>query len=58
MKKKLRNSQTCLKGMWYLRKVVSSYEQYGPISTCLCPKDITFSFQNLRDGREDENGRR
>ena len=28
--------------MWYLRKVASSYEQYGPVSTCLCPKYINF----------------
>ena len=31
---------TPLKRMWYLRKVASSYEQFGQISTSLCPKYI------------------
>ena len=39
--------------MWYLKKVASSCEQFGPVSTCLCPKYITFRFQNLGNGRED-----
>ena len=47
-----------LKGMWYLRKVVSSCKQFGPVSTCLCPKYIKFCFKNLRNDREDENRRR
>ena len=33
-------------------------KQFGPVSTCLCPKYIEFCFQNLRNGREDKNGRR
>ena len=33
------------KGMYYLRKVVSACEQCSPVSTCLCPKYITFRFQ-------------
>ena len=41
--------------MWYLRKVAISYEQYGPVSTCLCTKYIKCCFQNLRNGREDKN---
>ena len=48
----------CIEGMWYLRKVSSSCEQFGPVSKCLFPKYITFRFQNLRNGREDKNGRR
>ena len=47
----------CRNSMWYLRKVASLCEQLGPLSTCLCPKYITFFFQNLGNGREDENGR-
>ena len=42
----------------YLRKVASLCEQYGPLSTCLCPKYITFRFQKLGNSREDKNGRR
>ena len=41
--------------MWYLRKVASSYEQFGPVYTCLNPKYIKFCFQNLRNGRKDKN---
>ena len=47
-----------LKGMWYLRKVASSCEQLGPVSTCSCPKYIKFCFQNLVNGRENKNGPR
>ena len=43
--------------MWYLRKVSSSYEKFGPVSRCLCPKYIKCCFQNLRNGREDKKGR-
>ena len=41
-----------------MRKVASSCQQFGPVSTCLCLQYIKFCFQNLRNGREDENGRR
>ena len=41
-----------------LRKVASLFKQFGPVSTCLCPKYIKFFFQNLRNDREDENGYR
>ena len=44
--------------MWYLKKVASLCEELGPLSTCLCPKYIKFFFQNLGNGREDENVRR
>ena len=44
--------------MWYLRKVASSCEQFGPVSTCLYPKYMKFCFKNLGNGREDENGSR
>ena len=44
--------------MWYLWKVESSCEQFSPVSTCLCPKYIKCSFQNLENVREDKNGRR
>ena len=44
--------------MWYLRKVASSCEQFGPVSTYLYPKYIEFCFQNLVNDREDANGRR
>ena len=44
--------------MWYSRKVASSCEQFGPVSTCLCPQYKKFCFQNLDCGRKDENGRR
>ena len=40
------------KGMWYLRKVAGSCEQFGPVSTCLCPEYIQFCSQNLRNGKE------
>ena len=46
-----------LEGMWYLSKVASSREQLGLVSM-FCPKYVKFCFQNLRNGREDENGRR
>ena len=46
------------KGMWYLRKVASSCKQFGPVFTCLCPKYIKFYVKNLRNDREDRNGRR
>ena len=36
----------------------SPCEQIGPLSTFVCQKYIKFSFQNLENGREDENGRR
>ena len=42
--------------MWYLRKVASSCEQFGLVSTYFCPKYIKFCIQNLRNVREDENG--
>ena len=44
--------------MWYLRKVASLNVQLGPVSTCLCPKYIKFSFGNLGKGRENKNGGR
>ena len=44
--------------MWYLRKVVIPCEQFGLVSTCLCSKYMKFRFQNLGNGREDENGNR
>ena len=44
--------------MWYFRKVESLCEQFGRVSTCLYPKYIKFWKQNLRNGREYENGRR
>ena len=44
--------------MRYSRKVASSFEQLGAVSTCLCPKYIKFDSQNLGDGREDKNRRR
>ena len=50
--------QVCLKGMWYLRKVANSYEQFGPVSTCFCPKYIKCCFQNSRNSWEDNNRRR
>ena len=40
--------------MWYLRKVAISCEQFGPVSTCVCPKYIKFFFQILGLNREDE----
>ena len=40
--------------MRYLRKIASSCEQLGPVSTCLCPERIKFDFQNLGNGREDK----
>ena len=46
-----------LKGMWYLKKVGSLCEQFGPVSTCLCPKYKKFYFYNLGKGKEDKNGR-
>ena len=50
--------KTTLKGMWYLRKVASSYEQFDPVSTFLCPKYIKFCFQDLENCREDTNEHR
>ena len=47
-----------IKGMWYLRKVASSWEQFDPVSTSLCPKYITLCFKKLKNGREDKGGRR
>ena len=41
------------KGMWYLRKEASSCEQFGTLSTCLCPKYIKFYFSNLDNSKED-----
>ena len=43
--------------MWSLRKVVSSCEKLGLVSTVLCSKYIKFYFQNLGNGREDESRR-
>ena len=40
--------------MWYLRKVASLCKQFGPVTTCLCPKDIKFCVQNYGTGREDK----
>ena len=42
-----------LKGMWYLRKVGSSCEQFGPVSTCLCPKYIRFCQRNVREDKNE-----
>ena len=42
--------------MWYLRKAASSCKQFGPVSTCLCPKYKLICFQKLGNGRVDENG--
>ena len=44
-----------LKGIWNLRKVVSSCKQLGSVSTCLRPKNIK-CFQNVGNHREDKNG--
>ena len=44
--------------MWYLRKIESSCEEFGPVSTSLCPKYIKFCFQNLGNVRVDKNGGR
>ena len=41
-----------------LEKVASLCEQFGPVSTCLCPKYINICFHNLGNGKEDKNGRR
>ena len=41
-----------------LENVASSCEQFGPVSTCLRPKNIKFCFQNLGNCREVKNGRR
>ena len=46
------------KGIWYLRKVASSYKQFGLVSIFLRPKYIKFGFRNLWNGREDRNERR
>ena len=32
--------------------------KFGPVSTCLCPKYITFCFKKLNNGRDDKSGRR
>ena len=37
-----------IKGMWYLRKVASSWKQFGPVSTCLCLKYIKILFLKFR----------
>ena len=42
--------------MKYFRKVASSCEQFGPVSTCLCPNTENVSFFNLGIVREDKNG--
>ena len=42
--------------MWYLRKLATSCQQFGPVSTCLCPKYIKFCYRNLEKGREDKYG--
>ena len=34
------------------------YEQFSPVSTCLCTKYIKFRFQNIRNFREDKKGSR
>ena len=34
------------------------YDQFSPVSTCLYTKYIKFCFQNIRNVREDKNGRR
>ena len=44
--------------MWYSRKIESSWEQFNPVSTCLCPKYIKFCFRNLENVREEKNGNR
>ena len=44
--------------MWYLKQVASLCKQFGPVSTCLCPKYIKFCFQNLGNGKKDKNRRR
>ena len=46
-----------IKGMWYLKKIESSCEQFSPVSTCLRPKYIKFCSSNLRNVIEDKNGR-
>ena len=46
-----------IKGMRYLRKVASSCEQFGPVSTYLWLKYMKFSFQNFGNSREDKNTR-
>ena len=52
------NSMSLFKGMWYLRKLEISCEQFGPVFICFCAKYIKFCFQNLGNGRWDKNGRR
>ena len=44
--------------MWYLRKVVTLYEKFGPVSICLCPNYIKLYFQNFGNGRQNKNGHR
>ena len=46
------------KGMWYSKKIESSWEQFSPVSKCLCQKYIEFCFQKMGNVREDKNGRR
>ena len=34
-----------LKGVCYSKKIESSWEQFSPVPTCLCPKYIKFCFK-------------